>query len=201
MGTELKPIGGDFQPVKSCTGRPRQKRELAVAEASEPAGRNRLFPPKDDSLSGKTFSSSRPAKHSWQHIVAHVKLSGSWTRQISLFQKFQLARGQDLSTMLRFIYQSYILILDTWYFQREYGISAKTVVLGQKSIIWSKQPILRWRTSWIRSRKDWVAERGKLQDKIHLQTIFTQFRSLRTSLEVSSTPEELWWEPDGSRAS
>ena len=130
-------------------------------------------------------------------FVAHVKftVSGSWTRQISLFQKLQLARGQDLSTMLRFIYQSYILILDTWYFQREYGISAKTVVLGQKSIIWSKQPILRWRPSWIRSLKDWVAERGKLQDKSHLQTIFTQFRSLRTSLEVSSTPEELCWDP------
>ena len=41
MGTELKPIGGDLQPVKACTGRSRQKRELAVAEASEPAGRNR----------------------------------------------------------------------------------------------------------------------------------------------------------------
>ena len=64
MGTELKPIGGDFQPEKECIGRPRQKRELAVAEASEPAGQNRLFPPKDDSLSGKTFLSSRPAKHS-----------------------------------------------------------------------------------------------------------------------------------------
>ena len=84
---------------------------------------NRLFLPKDDSLSGKTFSSSRPAKHSWQHIVAHVKftVSGSWTRQISLFQKLQLARGQDLFTMLRFIF------------------SAETVVLGQKSSIWSKQ--------------------------------------------------------------
>ena len=43
MGPELKPFGGDFQPVKSCTGRPRQKRELAVAEASEPAGRNLNF--------------------------------------------------------------------------------------------------------------------------------------------------------------
>ena len=52
-------------------------------------------------------------------FMAHVKftVSGSWTRQISLFQKLQLARGQDLSTMLRFIF------------------SAETVVLGQKSII------------------------------------------------------------------
>ena len=110
MGPELKPFGSDNQPKKLCTGRPRQKRELAVAEASEPAGRNRLFLPKDDSLSRKGFSSSTSAKRSWQHIVAHVKfsLSGSWTRQIILFQSFNRetlsARGQGFIrfTKLRF---------------------------------------------------------------------------------------------------
>ena len=134
MGTELKPFGSDFQPVKSCTGRPRQKRELAVAEASEPAGRNRLFLPKDDSLSRKTFSSSRPAKHSWQHIVAHVKfsLSGSWTRQIILFQSFNWQEAKICSpcyvlfTKVTFWY----LILDT--FRESMAFLLRLSSLGRK---------------------------------------------------------------------
>ena len=43
-GTLAQAVRQRFQPEKPRTGRPRQKRELAVAEASEPAGRNvRIF--------------------------------------------------------------------------------------------------------------------------------------------------------------
>ena len=131
MGTELKPFGGDFQPVKSWR---EEKRELAVAEASEPAGRNRLFLPKDDSLSGKTFSSSRPAKHSWQHIVAHVSLVdlGLGPDRSVFFKSFNWQEAKTcppcyvLFTKVTFWY----LILDT--FRESMAFLLRLSSLGRK---------------------------------------------------------------------
>ena len=50
--------------------------------------------------------------------------------RILLVSKLRLETSMNLYDLLSYIW---------YFFQRKYSISAKTVVLGQKSIIWSKQ--------------------------------------------------------------